>query len=527
VFVIYLIALYPAILSNKSGYFVLSGSNWQDTPMHLSITESITEGNFPPQAPYFSGVPLSYYYFMDFHSSIIELAYGKFFPKVFVFSNSLLATIFFLSVYSFSKLYVKNNKLLFAPAFLSTFFSSYHFQKFIVDLYKGAKITDLLSHKSYSMEYNGIFGMANVSDYFLQNRPMMIGLPAFATVATLVVYGIQKKDRLLFFFAGLITGLLIKFHFFSLIASVLFVILQIIINFRKSRLLELLQYLFIYFGIIFGIYLIFGIKNINEISFIEYLVNSVKFESWNSQKNTVWHILFISLNLGLPFLICCISLFVFRTKKYMSLILPSIIFVAIPYVVRFTLVGADMIKFFYFSVVLLSIIFVIYIDKVIINKKLKYIALFFVLLSSTFSSFLTLSNSYYNKNFAYSNADYQAGLWIRENTPKNAIFITYPSVHNSASDIAGRIRVLSYINWPYSHGFNEGRDNVFTRVDDVNTFYNDPTRLDILNKYGVNYVYFGGEERSNYQISENKLESVEFLEKVYEKEDIKVFRIKI
>ena len=42
-----------------------------------------------------------------------------------------------------------------------------------------------------------------------------------------------------------------------------------------------------------------------------------------------------------------------------------------------------------------------------------------------------------------------------------------PTVHSATTDIGGRLRIISYINWPYSHGFNTGEDNVFTRVKDV------------------------------------------------------------
>ncbi len=51
VFIIFYLALKNAIFYRYENYYVMSADNWQDTALHLSIIESIKEGNFPPQAP--------------------------------------------------------------------------------------------------------------------------------------------------------------------------------------------------------------------------------------------------------------------------------------------------------------------------------------------------------------------------------------------------------------------------------------------------------------------------------------------
>ena len=43
--------------------------------MHLSIAETLNAGaNFPPEVPYFAGVPLTYHWFADFHAAIAASA---------------------------------------------------------------------------------------------------------------------------------------------------------------------------------------------------------------------------------------------------------------------------------------------------------------------------------------------------------------------------------------------------------------------------------------------------------------------
>ncbi len=74
-------------LENQNG-IVITGSNWQDTPLHYEIIESLNNGNFPPQMPYFAGEKMSYHYFVDFHTAILEKVYG-FLPTLLPFLNAV------------------------------------------------------------------------------------------------------------------------------------------------------------------------------------------------------------------------------------------------------------------------------------------------------------------------------------------------------------------------------------------------------------------------------------------------------
>ena len=68
-------------------------------PMHLGIIESLNQGNFPPQMPYYSGVRMTYHYFVDFHTAIIEKMADTFNPGLLVYLNSFFAGLFALAVY--------------------------------------------------------------------------------------------------------------------------------------------------------------------------------------------------------------------------------------------------------------------------------------------------------------------------------------------------------------------------------------------------------------------------------------------
>ena len=103
--VIFLISL--AVLARSVWYgnqygIVLTGSNWQDTPLHYEIIESINNGNFPPQMPNFAGQPETYHYFVDFHTAIVEKVYG-YLPTLLPFLNAVFIVVFALCNLCFSK----------------------------------------------------------------------------------------------------------------------------------------------------------------------------------------------------------------------------------------------------------------------------------------------------------------------------------------------------------------------------------------------------------------------------------------
>ena len=58
IFLISLAVLYQSVWRSDQNGIVLTGSNWQDTPFHYEIIESINQGNFPPQTPNYIGTPL-------------------------------------------------------------------------------------------------------------------------------------------------------------------------------------------------------------------------------------------------------------------------------------------------------------------------------------------------------------------------------------------------------------------------------------------------------------------------------------
>lgn len=540
-FSLFVISLYPAIFFKFGNYIVMSADNWQDTAMHLGIIQSISQGNFPPQAPYYAGRTLSYYYFSDFHTAILQTLTTKFSPRILILDNSLYVFIFTLGVYALSFLLTKSKKSSLFASMVALLTGNFMFVRLIADLFTKptaegffVHLKNLVSSAAYTMEYGKLMQMTPVVDYFLQNRPMMVGLSAVPLVTALSVGAYKRKDISRLILAGLITGFLVKFQLFSFLVCLILVVVGFVVFASRKNFTKNLAGTVGFVGISCLFLTILVITGNPDRTFLDIPKSSFSIGSWDKSKDLLWYIKFYFANFNLPFVagLVFIPLVIlkksFRKRQYIFLAAWFLITLLTPQLVRFTIYEGDMFKFYYFMMIPLGIFSGIFLARLLKNPLGKPIVVIF-LLTVSLTSFITLLSSFSNKNYAYSLDDLEAGLWIRENIPKNSVFATYPTVHSPVTQIGGMLRVLSYINWPYSHGFNQGEDNVFVRLADLETLYTvgeDQLRvMFILKKYNIDYVYLGRDEKNRYGQAGSFFDRNTNLKKVYSSSSISIYRV--
>lgn len=516
-FVIFIVSLYQSIFFKYQNYYVMSADNWQDTALHFSIMESLKEGNFPPIAPYYGGEDLAYHYFTDFHSAIWTKPLDKFTPRIFILDNSIFALIFAISIYSLS-FYITKNRITSAFSLILALFSgSLLHVRLISDWLNGVgSIKELILSGSYVLEYGKLYQMAPMTNYFLQNRPMMVGMSSIAVSIYLFLSYLRDKNKVKL--ATLLIVSLLTFNFQMITSGIILILFCIALLIKNKKLI-----LFSPLAIIPFLY----------IDTLKLFLKNLEFGSWISDQNLLFFVKFMFANLGVPFFLFVLLIFLFifkRIKLTQNLkVITSIFLVllAIPLVVSFTIDRADMLKFVYISYIPLSILAAIPLGRMF-TKPIGKVIVPILLIGAILTGVVDLSGSFLNKNFGYSEQDLSVGLWIRDNTPQNSVFVGYPTIHSPISDIAGRIRVISYINWPYTHGYGTNNDNVFSRRDDVSKLYDNlDNKLEvesILSRYKAEYIYLGPEETSNFPQAENKIESNSLLKKIYDQEDIKIYQ---
>jgi len=530
IYAIYFTALTPAIFRLHNGYFVMSGPNWQDTAMHLSIIQSLTQGNFPPQAPYFSGQPLTYYYFSDLHAAIVNTILGKFFPEILVLLNPFFAMTFFFSVFALSYQVTKKKILSVISGMAAVLYGNLGFINLIKEMIiRHINYFAIVTSNPFNFDTN-YFQMTPMSDYFLQNRPMMVGLPAFILIVLLLL-NIEKKDHFYLeriFIAGIIAGALIKFQLFGFLFSWIFFGIYFLLKLitKKINIPGFIKYLFIFGFPSLLIGLTFVFSKVGQRSLINVFLDSFSWAPWQKH-GAVWFIYFLLGNLGLGFLIFIVGFFFKRAWKkseILAIYLTSFIIATVPLIMRFTIYEFDMLKFYYYLIPLICVLVAYFFA----NSKYKKLAIsgFIVITAvSSFTSVNLLVHSFLNKNEGYSYADYEAGIWIENNIPEKSVFVTMPTVHSAPTDIGGRLRIISYINWPYSHGFNVGNDNVFSRVNEVTEVYKSGDIASVKLKYGAGYIYYSQEERGQFPNADKLFERNKNLNLIYNQDGIEIYKI--
>ena len=208
-------------------------------------------------------------------------------------------------------------------------------------------------------------------------------------------------------------------------------------------------------------------------------------------------------NIGLPFIALILALFEKnpRNRRIFAMMLPVILAAEF---VRFQPNEYDNNKLFYLAWLMGCMIVADWCKT--IWEKLKGIrgrtALAVLLAVVTFlSAGLTIWRECVSDYMAFSRYSVEAGEFARDETPDDAVYITGTQHLNPVLSIAGKTIVCGPDLWLYWHGFK-----TYDRQQDIRLFYEDPEdNADLLEHYGVSYIYVSSYERSSYNVDEEAL----------------------
>jgi len=523
------IALFTYFVLSKSVWvwqdnaIIMTGSNWQDTAMHYEIIESINNGNFPPQTPYFAGVPLSYHYFVDFHTAILENAFGSFFPRLIVFTNALFVFLFALSLYALGS-YVKGRRAGVYTTLLGTLGAGFSFLLFFSALFSGQYDPTT----NYMYEYGKFFTIPPIYDNLLQQRPQLIGLPTLTATVYFFYKGSRSSlscssntGRRELALSGMLAGLLFPFHILAGLSAVFLCAVNFtrkVVTMRvKSTTNDALYFLAFFLILVLPFLVQMLAGNEASPSLLELK------PPWAFEFVRDGPVEFYVANLGMPFILALSSLIKKSLHPHGFFVASWIIsMLAFPNLVSFTPNVWDMYKFFHYAWIAIALAAGCFLADLAIShrqktsRKLRVLmptAVVLLLVVSLFSSGLV---AVWNLSTSYTCADrgeFETGLWVREHTPERSVFLTWPWIHTPVSMIGGRLRVLGYVNWAYGHGLD-----FWGRVHDLERAYRGTSTetLEVAETYAVSYIYVGGEELKNAPECLKKFEGMPQLEKVYQ-----------
>jgi hypothetical protein len=492
--IIFFISLFVLVrtvwVGNQYG-IVLTGSNWQDAPLHYEIIESVNNGNFPPQMPDFAGAPLTYHYFVDFHTAIIEKVYG-YLPTLLPVLNAVFIFVFALAVYGLAR--PEGRRAAITATVLAIFGWGFSYYGLLSSLIQGS----FSGAQSY-FQYSGTFSLSPILDNLLEQRAFLMGLPAFVFVLILLRNMDDKKRVLL---AGLITGLVFEFNNVAFLACYAAFAVAVLLKIKHFK----LGYL--YFILPTALALPFVLHNGPPLT----ITFSTSWVTNLPQNPVVYYI----LNLGVPFIIAIAS-YVKRGNWLLKGIL--IVLFIIPNILIFSPNPYDMYKFFIFAWIPIAVL-----AGIMLAKTRKIVIVTLVLLSILASASVIIYNLGTNYTFTSWN-QYQLGLWVRNNTPERSVFLTATSVYCPPAFIGGRLTVSSYANWPYATGIPLSQ--IFQRQNDIDRAYNGTVTdlKQVITTYHVSYVYVGNDELGKYPGCTARFDATSWLKPVYTNEKLEIYQV--
>ena len=92
--------------------------------------------------------------------------------------------------------------------------------------------------------------------------------------------------------------------------------------------------------------------------------------------------------------------------------------------------------------------------------------------------------------------------FIRGNVDKNAQILTSSTHLNPVSSLAGRQVIIGYPGWLWTRGLDYGQ-----KETDLKSFYADPDRRDILQKYNIKYILLDAMARNDWGAKEEMFTS--------------------
>jgi hypothetical protein len=438
------------------------GSNWSDLGVHLSIAQSLDSGNFPPQVPYFAGVPLIYHWFADFHAAIASSAAGLFAIPVFIISSAILAGALTLIIASLARTLLggrdARGAALIAAA-LAVFAGGFGWIRFIGDLASGygdvaGGPIGLITHNSYDNAWYDALGNPVAWPYFripsvmgtglLVHRATTAGLPMLVGMVLLLSAGLPtatqraagRQDRpALIGLAGLLGALLAPFHFFFFPAGLLLGLLWALLGGRltdrhapRNAALFLAPYL---------LSLPFALAPLVQAGAAGALKLVAGWESAPFADGPLAVAFFYVTNLGVPLVLAAIALVTPGLRARGFLAAWALALFVVPNVVQVSVIGFDMNKYFQAMAVALAIL------AAWLVRRWPQPALAVVFALAVPSPLLVSAWTAFNREQVLSADELAASTWIAANTPGDAVFATDGWL-NSPTDPAGRLRLTTF-----------------------------------------------------------------------------------
>ena len=535
----------------EDGSWWVGQATYGDQAMHKSFVTSLKNAAFPPDYSLIPGMQLSYPFLMDSLSTTFYL-FGWSIQAALVIPGTLMMALCYMGVMCLAREMTAGKKTIILAALLFFLNGGLGFL-YDFDMAGGAEYDGTLTLwtrienilDGYYMTPtnqptpNNLRWSNVIADLMLPQRTLLGGwcmvIPCFYLLYMAFTPGKREKNRWrMVILLGIWGGALPLMHTHSFVALALCSAGMLVYDMvcDKERVKQLKWYI-LYGGIacVLSVPQLFGFT-FNQVfqedmqgasnSFIELWFNWV-----NSTDGTFSGMIdgygwFYVKNIGLPFIILVLALFE-KNGKWRHLFAGALPIILAGEFIRFQPNIYDNNKLLYLAWLLCCMIVADWCGMLWRRlKDLRARPVIAVLAAVTFflSAGLTLWRETVSEYMAFSAYAVKLGEYVRDNTDEDATFLTGVHHLNPIASIAGRDIVCGPDLWLYYHGLDTNE-----RKQDIRAFYADPeNNMDVIEKYGVDYVLVSSYERSDYEVDFTGLEMI--ADAVYANWEGTIYRIR-
>ena len=464
--------------------WVSGGWNWSDFLVHVSIGQSIVDGNFPPQAPYFAGVPLTYHWFGDFHGAIAASVAGLHVIPVFVVSSGLLAGALALVSWELALRLTGSRRAATITTLLIFLAGGMGWLRLVTDVASGAGAPfDLIRSRSYDNSWGlgwPYFSIASILGTGLTaQRATTFGLPGVLSVLLLVRVSLGRR-RAGMAVAGILAALLAPFQLYFFPATYLLVALYGAAH-RAWR-----RRGWLHDAAVFLAPVVLALPFIVGPALLQQQRSSIHFVlGWGEAPfgdGLGAVVFFYATNLGVPLVLGVLALVATRPPGRAFLAAWAVAMFLVPNLVVAGAISFDMNKYFQVMAVALALLG----GWLLRHRRSALVAV--VIGATAISPVLVTVWQVSAESVALSIGQERAAQWIEVNTPQRAVFVTDANI-NSPVDYAGRLRLTTFGTIAANLGYDPA-----PREADVQTAYCDgpDAAAAVMSHYGATYVLSSG-----------------------------------
>ncbi len=517
-FIYFLFFWSKAVFIDDVGNFVAGHVNiWGDWAAHFTMATAMeNRGLLLAESPFLMGAKFSYPFVTNLLSAIVYRFSGDLIYSFLV--PSLLLSIFFVwAIYYFFLNLWRSEKKAVMSSTIFLLNGGLGFYYYFKDNLAKRPFWDLLlnplqevtRYDKYQIKWINI-----IDSMVIPQRAFLLGFPLTILALTFIYqyfFTDSKKKLWKLIVPSVILGLMPIIHTHSYLAAFIilsFWSLEDLLNHKKEITKRLRQWL-----IVAGLTALLSLPLISYYFFGQVSHNfSQFFPGWLAKEYQMnWLDFWFRNWLLMPWLAFLGYFLVIKKDLKRVLIFSPFIFIfIIANLFLFQPFAWDNTKLFVWSSLGFSYL-AVYVFQAILRKKSdwKFIEPFKIIIVGTIFLLTILSGAmdlYYivrhdlHSHIMYSKEELELTKWIKNNTAKDSIWLTGDKHNHPVFNLTGRQTIFTYRGWLWTHGY----DYRETEKDITNFYENPKTNLEFLQKYKVDYLVIGDNERTVWKANEKE-----------------------